>query len=183
MSQAHAVQRSDEVKEPADAQQGGRKAIIAAVFANLAIAVTKAIAWALTGASSMLAEAIHSVADSGNQILLLVGGKRARKDADEFHPFVLNEFCERPDCIGTASDTGDDYIRQAASALKHLLLSFFGNDPMELPDDSRERVWPSRSAEEIVGFMERSGPIVERFIHRVLKRSGPGINGYDFRVH
>lgn len=54
---------------------------------------------------------------------------------------------------------------------------------MELPDDSRERVWPSRSAEEIVGFMERSGPIAERFIHRVLKRSGPGINGYDFRVH
>lgn len=66
---------------------GGNKAIFAALAANLGIAVTKFIAWMLTGMSSMLAEAIHSVADSGNQILLLVGGKRARKDADEFHPF------------------------------------------------------------------------------------------------
>ena len=87
MSQAHAVQRSDEVKEPADAQQGGRKAIIAAVFANLAIAVTKAIAWALTGASSMLAEAIHSVADTANQVILIMGGKKSHQEADEDHPF------------------------------------------------------------------------------------------------
>ena len=58
------------------------RAIIAALLANLGIAVTKFVAWALTGASSMLAESIHSLADSGNQVLLLVGGKRAQRAAD-----------------------------------------------------------------------------------------------------
>ncbi|WP_430868532.1 cation diffusion facilitator family transporter [Demequina aurantiaca] len=66
---------------------GSTKAIVAALSANLGIGVTKFVAFALTGASSMLAEAIHSVADSGNQILLLVGGKQARKEADSEHPF------------------------------------------------------------------------------------------------
>src|SRR5690349_1051721 len=66
---------------------GGNKAIVAALAANLGIAVTKFVAWALTGASSMLAEAIHSVADSGNQVLLLVGGKRATRGATPEHPF------------------------------------------------------------------------------------------------
>jgi len=67
--------------------EGGTKAIVAALSANLGIGVTKFIAFGLTGASSMLAEAIHSVADSGNQILLLVGNKKALKEADEEHPF------------------------------------------------------------------------------------------------
>ena len=66
---------------------GGTTAIVAALAANLGIAVTKFIAYALTGSSSMLAEAIHSVADSGNQALLLVGGRRARRDATPKHPF------------------------------------------------------------------------------------------------
>ncbi|RKS71418.1 cation diffusion facilitator family transporter [Motilibacter peucedani] len=66
---------------------GGSRAILAALGANLGIAATKFVAFALTSSSSMLAEGIHSVADSGNQLLLLVGGKRARKDADESHPF------------------------------------------------------------------------------------------------
>ncbi|HEX7188292.1 MAG TPA: cation diffusion facilitator family transporter [Actinomycetes bacterium] len=66
---------------------GGSKAIVAALVANLGIAVTKFIAFLLTGSSSMLAESIHSVADSGNQGLLLVGGRRARRAATPEHPF------------------------------------------------------------------------------------------------
>ncbi|SDD97626.1 cation diffusion facilitator family transporter [Auraticoccus monumenti] len=66
---------------------GGTKAVVAALVANLFIAVTKFGAWALTGASSMLAEAIHSVADSGNQALLLLGGRRAKRAATPEHPF------------------------------------------------------------------------------------------------
>jgi divalent metal cation (Fe/Co/Zn/Cd) transporter len=67
--------------------EGGTKAIIAALSANLGIAVTKFVAFGLTGSSSMLAEGIHSVADSGNQLLLLVGGKQSRKKATPEHPF------------------------------------------------------------------------------------------------
>jgi cation diffusion facilitator family transporter len=67
--------------------EGGTKAVVAALTANLFIAATKFVAFFLTQASSMLAEAIHSVADSGNQILLLVGGKRAQRAATPEHPF------------------------------------------------------------------------------------------------
>ena len=67
--------------------EGGTRAVVAALTANIFIAVTKFGAWVLTGASSMLAEAIHSVADSGNQVLLLVGGKRATREATPEHPF------------------------------------------------------------------------------------------------
>lgn len=67
--------------------EGGTRAVIAALTANLGIGVTKFVAFALTGSSAMLAEAIHSVADSGNQVLLLVGGKRSRREATEEHPF------------------------------------------------------------------------------------------------
>ncbi|MPQ99800.1 cation diffusion facilitator family transporter [Modestobacter sp. I12A-02628] len=66
---------------------GGTKAIIAALGANLGIATAKFIAFLVTGASSMLAEAIHSVADSGNQVLLLVGGRTSRRRATPEHPF------------------------------------------------------------------------------------------------
>lgn len=66
---------------------GGTKAIIAALSANLAIAVAKFVAAFFTGSSSMLAEGIHSVADSGNQVLLLVGGKRAARASTKEHPF------------------------------------------------------------------------------------------------
>lgn len=67
--------------------EGGSRAIVAALIANLSIAVLKFLAFLLTRSSSMLAESIHSVADSGNQLLLLVGGKRAARQASPQHPF------------------------------------------------------------------------------------------------
>src|SRR3954452_21919367 len=69
------------------AGDGGTRAVVAALLANTGIALTKFVAFALAGNSSMLAEAIHSVADSGNQLLLLLGGRRARREATPEHPF------------------------------------------------------------------------------------------------
>lgn len=66
---------------------GGTKAVVAALTANAFIAATKFVAWGLTGAASMLAEAVHSVADTGNQILLLRGGAAAKQAATPEHPF------------------------------------------------------------------------------------------------
>lgn len=67
--------------------EGGTRAVVAALAANLGIGVTKFIAFLLTHSSAMLAESVHSVADSGNQVLLLVGGRRARREATPEHPF------------------------------------------------------------------------------------------------
>ncbi|HET9655839.1 MAG TPA: cation diffusion facilitator family transporter [Kineosporiaceae bacterium] len=67
--------------------EGGTRAILAALAANLGIAATKFVAFLLTRSSSMLAESIHSVADSGNQLLLLIGGRRSVRDATPEHPF------------------------------------------------------------------------------------------------
>jgi len=66
---------------------GGTRAILAALAANAGIAVAKFIGFAVTGSSSMLAEAVHSVADTSNQGLLLLGGKRAKRAATPEHPF------------------------------------------------------------------------------------------------
>jgi cation diffusion facilitator family transporter len=66
---------------------GGTKAIVAALLANLAIAVAKFVAFIITSSSAMLAESIHSLADTSNQALLLHGGRRAKRKADVQHPF------------------------------------------------------------------------------------------------
>jgi len=67
--------------------EGSAKAIAAALGANIGIAITKFIAAAVSGSASMFAEGIHSVADSGNQVLLIIGGRRARREATKTHPF------------------------------------------------------------------------------------------------
>jgi len=61
--------------------------VLAALGANLGIAVTKLVAFVITGSASMLAESVHSLADSGNQALLLLGRSRARRAQTEEHPF------------------------------------------------------------------------------------------------
>jgi cation diffusion facilitator family transporter len=67
--------------------EGGTRAILAAFLANLGIAIVKFIAFLFTGAASMLAESIHSVADTGNQALLTLGGRRGRRAPTAEHPF------------------------------------------------------------------------------------------------
>ena len=67
--------------------EGSNKAILAALLANLGIAITKFIAYLFSGAASMLAESVHSVADSANQLLLILGGRSAKKAASQEHPF------------------------------------------------------------------------------------------------
>jgi cation diffusion facilitator family transporter len=67
--------------------EGSTRAIVAAFLANLGIAIAKFVAFLVTGAASMLAEAIHSVADTGNQALLILGGRKARRPATTEHPF------------------------------------------------------------------------------------------------
>ena len=67
--------------------EGGTKAVVAALMANSGIAVSKFVAFAITGSTSMLSEAIHSVADALNQVLLLIGGKRSKRVADDQYQF------------------------------------------------------------------------------------------------
>lgn len=67
--------------------EGGTKAILTAFFANLGIAIAKFIGFLLTRSSSMLAESIHSLADTGNQALLLLGGRSASREPTPAHPF------------------------------------------------------------------------------------------------
>ncbi len=73
--------------QPCRVTDGSRKAIIAAFFANLGIAIAKFIGFLITRSAGMLAESVHSFADTGNQGLLLLGGSRAKRDATPEHPF------------------------------------------------------------------------------------------------
>src|SRR5829696_2556628 len=67
--------------------EGSTRAVLTALAANLGIAGSKFVAAGITGSASMLAEGVHSVADSGNQVLLLVGGRRSRQAPSPLHPF------------------------------------------------------------------------------------------------
>jgi len=67
--------------------EGSKRAVVAAMIANLGIAIAKFIGFLFTASSSLLAESVHSMADTGNQVLLLFGGKRSRMAPDRKHPF------------------------------------------------------------------------------------------------
>ena len=69
------------------AEHSSRTAVIAALIGNLLIAITKGIAAAISGSSAMLSESVHSVVDSGNEVLLLYGQHRAAKPPDQLHPW------------------------------------------------------------------------------------------------
>jgi cation diffusion facilitator family transporter len=74
-------------RHPAEHGSAGRRSVLAAFAANIGIAATKFVAFMITGSASMLAESVHSVADSGNQALLLLGRRRARRAETEEHQF------------------------------------------------------------------------------------------------
>ena len=67
--------------------EGSRRAVLAAFWANLGVAVAKICGFLFTGAASLLAEALHSLADTGNQLLLLLGAARAQRPPTPAHPF------------------------------------------------------------------------------------------------
>ncbi|HEX5190403.1 MAG TPA: cation diffusion facilitator family transporter [Streptosporangiaceae bacterium] len=75
------------MSEPAGGHGDSPRAVLAALGANIGIALTKFVAFVITGSASLLAESVHSVADSGNQVLLLIGRTRARREETEQHPF------------------------------------------------------------------------------------------------
>jgi cation diffusion facilitator family transporter len=68
-------------------REGSRRAILVAFLANLGVAIAKLVGYGVTGAASLLAEAVHSAADSGNQLLLFLGAVRAKRPATPEHPF------------------------------------------------------------------------------------------------
>src|SRR5690348_13999940 len=78
--------------EPNGNHEGTLRAIIAALGANLGIALSKFVAFLFTGSSSLLDESVHSLADTANQVLLLIGGRRARQPASQLHPFGYGRF-------------------------------------------------------------------------------------------
>jgi cation diffusion facilitator family transporter len=71
----------------AAAKSGSKLVVYAALAGNLAIAITKFVAAAITGSSAMLSEGVHSLVDTTNEVLLLYGMSRAKKDPDRSHPF------------------------------------------------------------------------------------------------
>jgi cation diffusion facilitator family transporter len=73
------------------AAKGGLKTVIISLLGNVSIAAFKMVAAVISGSSSMLAEAYHSFADSGNQVLLLIGLKRSEKGPTETHPFGMGK--------------------------------------------------------------------------------------------
>lgn len=81
------MRNSGERNKDAGKHAGARKVVLAALAGNLAIAVTKFAAWAVGGSTAMLTEGIHSLVDTGDQLLLLVGQRRAAQPPDGRHPF------------------------------------------------------------------------------------------------
>jgi cation diffusion facilitator family transporter len=81
------MQKGRDKSASSPASAGARKVVLAALAGNLAIAVTKFAAFAVTASTAMFTEGVHSLVDTGDQILLLVGQKRAARPPSDDHPF------------------------------------------------------------------------------------------------
>jgi cation diffusion facilitator family transporter len=74
-------------RDPAAMDTGSRRTVVVALLANVGVAIAKVVGFFFTGSSALAAEAAHSFADTGNELLLVFGGHRSRRPADEEHPF------------------------------------------------------------------------------------------------
>jgi cation diffusion facilitator family transporter len=143
--------------------EGSKKAIVAAFAANLGIAISKLVAWFFTGAASMLAESIHSFADTGNQGLLLLGGRRARRAPDAEHPFGY----------GAARYFWAFIVALVLFSLGGLFAIYEGIDKLRHPHDLESPAW----AIGVLGF----AIVLESFsLRTAVRESKPQLRGRTY---
>lgn len=114
-------------------QSGSRIAVIAAITGNLLIAVIKFIAAAITGSSAMISEGIHSLVDTGNGLLVMLGMKQATKPADESHPFGYGKslyFWTQIVAISIFGIGGGMSLYEGISHIRHVAPAADMGDPM-----------------------------------------------------
>lgn len=130
--------------------KGGMKSVIAALGANILVAISKFVGYTLSGSAAMLNESIHSVVDCGNQILLLIGNNRAKHAATKTHPF------------------GEARAKYFFSTIVAMML-FFGGGALGIMEAAEKLFHPGHSIEntELVLAILAFGLIVESFSLRV----------------
>ena len=157
---------SDETRSNVSAG-GGTHAIVAAFFANLGIAIAKFVGFLITGSASMLAESIHSVADTGNQALLLLGGKRVRARTPTTAPVRL-----RPRALLLGVRRGARAVQPRARCSPSTRASSKIRHPHEL--DSRRWSPSASSASASCSRAARSAPPSKEASHAQGRRRAGG---------